>query len=424
MLLANVNRYRTQLVKEGETVELQHSQVGYPIKLWNRHLIWMLLIQTITAFAYNGYVPLIPFIQQEFVLTKTQVGYLTSAVFLGSSLIAIPSGVVVDRIGVRKTILIFCSVVTFVLFFFSFATHYYLVLVLLFLLGIGYGGITPVTNRGIMEHFPISNRGTAMGIKQTGVPLGITLAALVLPYIAASYGWKISLLCISIILFGLTITHFRYYHDQQVLIKRSPKYQMMNNLKLIISNKKLVKLSAVIIFFIWIQLSMATYLVIYLVEDIQKSLVFASISLAFLQIGGILGRVGWGYISDHFFDRKRGGVLALIGILSGIMLGILGFLDSRAIEVFILFLALCLGITTQGWNGIFVIMMSEIADREHIGLASGFGLTTVYLGAVIGTPLSGWIIDMTGTFRTMWWVIGLFIFGISIVVYYLKFDNR
>ena len=189
-------------------MESQHRQDHHPLKLWNRHLIWLLLIQTITAFAYNGYVPLIPFIQQEFVLTKTQVGYLTSAVFLGSSLIAIPSGVIVDRIGVRKTLLIFCSVVTFVLFFFFIATNYFLVLVLLFLLGMGYGGITPGTNRGIMEYFPITNRGTAMGIKQTGVPLGIALAALVLPTIATSYGWKISLFSVSIILFGLTFVTF------------------------------------------------------------------------------------------------------------------------------------------------------------------------------------------------------------------------
>ena len=103
------------------------------------------------------------------------------------------------------------------------------------------------------------------------------------------------------------------------------------------------------------------------------------------------------------------------------MLAVLGFLDTGVLGVFVLLLSLCLGMTTQGWNGIFVIMMSEAVDRQHVGLASGFGLTAVYLGAVVGTPLSGLIIDVTDNFHLMWWVMSLFIFGISVVIKYLKF---
>lgn len=391
------------------------------INVFNKYLVWLLLIQSIAALAYYGYVPLIPFMEVEFGLNKIQIGWMTSAVFLGSSLIAIPSGLITDKFGSQKSLFMFSLLILFVILAFYISNSFSLILVLLFLLGTGYGGITPGTNKSIMENFNQYNRGTAMGIKQMGVTLGSTVGTLVLPILANQFGWRNSLLSIAILLILICLFHFK------VLEKKEVNYQKINLIhttKVLLKNKKLLQIIFIIIFFIWVQLSVMTYLVLYLNESRGVPLSFALICLALLQFGGVIGRAGWGFVSDQFFNQQRGIVLALIGLISGILMITLIIIPNNFQLIFVATLSLFLGITTQGWNGIFVLMISEVVKREQIGLASGIGLAVVYLGAIFGTPLSGWLIDITGQFEIMWIICGCIIFLTGLLTIILKLDTK
>lgn len=389
--------------------------------IWNRYLVWVSLIQTLTSLVFYGYVPLIPLIQSEFSLSKSEIGWMTSAVFFGSSFIAIPSGLIADRIGTRKTLFTFCLFLALVLFSFFFVQSFHVILLLLFLVGIGYGGITPGTNKTVMEKFTISNRGTAMGIKQTGVPLGSTFGTILLPVFANYYGWRNSLLAVSIFLFLLCLFHFKVFQESkaEANIENS---KGIKEIKELLKNKRLLSLIAIIIFFIWIQLSTVTYLVLFINEELERSLVFSTFCLTLLLVGGVIGRLCWGFISDNFFFRRRGIVLTLIGGLSGLFMLGMGFINPAFFGWFILLLTLLLGITTQGWNGMFVLIISEVVKRHQVGLASGIGLTVVYIGAILGTPLSGMIIDLTGNYEVMWNIAGITILIVSIITYFIKLD--
>ncbi len=401
-------------MKIASTEVIEHPSV------WNKYLIWLLLIQTTTALAYYGYVPLIPLIEKEFTLSNVQIGWMTSAVFLGSSLIAIPSGILTDKIGSRMSLFIFNLLLVIVIFSFYISNSFYIVLCLLFLLGIGYGGITPGTNKSIMEKFDIYNRATAMGIKQMGVTLGSTIGTLLLPILANQFGWRISLLSICIFLILICTLHFKVFDRDE---PSKDKVNFMVNIKEIFQNKKLLKIIFVIVFFIWVQLSVMTYLVLYINETVNKPISFALLCLATLQIGGVIGRGCWGTISDRFFNRNRGGILAIIGLLSGLLVCGLGFMNENFPFIPILLVSLFLGITTQGWNGMFVVMISEVVNSKQIGLASGVGLAVVYSGAIFGTPLSGWIIDISGNYETLWYICGIAIFLTGIISKFLKLDE-
>jgi MFS transporter, ACS family, hexuronate transporter len=388
-------------------------------RIFNKYLIWLLLIQTMTSLAYYGYVPLIPLMEKEFYLTNTQVGWMTSAVFLGSSLIAIPSGIITDKFGARKSLFSFCLLIIFVIFSFYISNSFSVILVLLFLLGTGYGGITPGTNKSIMENFNQLNRGTAMGIKQMGVSLGSTLGTLILPMLANQFGWRNSLLSVAILLILICLFHFKVFEEK---VFHYQKINILESIKELFKNKRLLRIISVIIFFIWVQLSVMTYLVLYLHESKSISLSFSLLCLALLQIGGVIGRASWGVISDQLFNQRRGGILGLIALISGFLVISLGIVSENIPLLLVAIISLLLGITTQGWNGIFVLMISEVVRKEQIGLASGIGLAVVYSGAIFGTPLSGWIIDYTGKFETMWIICGIAIFLIGLISLLLKLD--
>ena len=47
----------------------------------------------------------------------------------------------------------------------------------IFVMGLGYGLVNPVTAKGVINWFEPKRRASAMGIKQTGMPLGGMLAS-------------------------------------------------------------------------------------------------------------------------------------------------------------------------------------------------------------------------------------------------------
>ncbi|WP_144319760.1 MFS transporter [Geobacillus sp. Y412MC52] len=62
---------------------------------------WLLLTQIMVDFVGRSLALLSPLIENDLHLSKVQVGMLMSALFLGQSLISLPSGYWVDRVGSR-----------------------------------------------------------------------------------------------------------------------------------------------------------------------------------------------------------------------------------------------------------------------------------------------------------------------------------
>lgn len=391
--------------------------------MWTKNLIWILIIQTMTALSYYGYNSIIPFIQQEFMLSKLEVGYMTSAMFFGSSISSIPSGFLTDRIGFKCTLIMFSFILIIILSSFLFASKYLFLICLLVIFGVGYGGITPATNRGIMDNFSLKNRGTAMGIKQMGVPLGVVIATFALPLLAKLFSWRISLfitgnsLLLVVILYKI-ITH-----------SKASKSHISNQgffyiLKKTVSDKKVILLSLIVSYYMAVQVSVTTFIIIYLYQAIDFSLFVSTLCLAFVYCGGIFGRVTWGYISDNFFNRKRKTILVFIGVISGLILFLFGLISLIPSFLFAVILSFFLGFTTQGWNGIFFIMLSEIGSKSDVGLTSGVGLTITNSGAILGAPLSGIIVDISGSYQIMWWILATIMLGVALLTYSIRIKNH
>ena len=72
-----------------------------------------------------------------------------------------------------------------------------------FLAGLGYSFLNPASSIGVMTWFHRDERATAMGIKQTGVPSGGVLAAILAPSLVLLIGWRGSLAALGIFNFAL-----------------------------------------------------------------------------------------------------------------------------------------------------------------------------------------------------------------------------
>jgi MFS family permease len=131
-----------------------------------------------------------PLVQDEFHLTKTQVGYLTSA-FLGFYMIAAPFvGPLADRYS-RKLIIVlgamFWSGVTLL----TALTHTYgQLLVRHTLVGVGEATFVTIAPTFVADLFSEDKRGRILGVFYLAIPVGSAAGYLIGGSLAPIYGWR------------------------------------------------------------------------------------------------------------------------------------------------------------------------------------------------------------------------------------------
>jgi len=138
---------------------------------------------------------LMPFIQPELGLNNTQVGLLSSGLSLTWALSAFGIGVLSDRTGSRKRLLILATLAFSVCSFGSgLATGFALLLMTRMLMGAAEGGVMPISQSLIATDVDPRYRGLAMGISQgfASSLMGSFVAPVLLVAFAEAYGWRSS----------------------------------------------------------------------------------------------------------------------------------------------------------------------------------------------------------------------------------------
>jgi MFS family permease len=122
-------------------------------------------------------------------LTLTEVGLLVAAPTAGLVLALYLWGAAADRWGERTVIAAGLGAATLCLAVAARAAHGTVALgLLLVLAGAGGASVYSASGRLVMGWFSAKERGLAMGIRQTSTPLGMGVAALAMPPLAADHG--------------------------------------------------------------------------------------------------------------------------------------------------------------------------------------------------------------------------------------------
>ncbi len=372
--------------------------------------------------------PLASFIRDEYGVSRAQLGLLTSTLYLASILVAVPSGILVDRVGAR-IMLILCLLIMGLSFCLIFvASTFWLVIAFTALSGIGYGVINQASSKGILLWFPRKRRATAMGIKQMGVTLGGALSAVLIPIIALGSSWRWSALIIGVLMLLMAFVSGGFYRERPEkisgMMETNQETHGKNNLFMnFISNPILLIVVLVMPFMAFSQSSVAAFLVLYLDEKIGLSLGLAGSCLTIAMIAGTAGRIVWGLISDICFhgDRIRPAfILSLIGALS---LGGIGLIHAETNVYTIFILSAFIGFTTIGWNALLMILGAELVVPELVGSYMGIFISIAFVGIVTGPPAFGYLADTFG-YRTAWTVLSITSFLSSAGFAYMYFLQR
>lgn len=369
------------------------------------------LAQWSNALVAQAIPPLAPLFQPELGLTKSQVGMFASATFAGSWVVLILSGSLSDRFGVRRMLFAGQMLMAAPMMMMSVTASFVQAVIIMFLAGLGRGTVLPASTKAIMDWFPPRSRATAMGMKQTGMPVAGLVTAVVLPAVALTLGWRYAVALVGILIVVGGVTTGMVYRDVEKPVETAGrKPDLMADIRVLARNPNLWILGMVSVLFVATQLSVITYLPLYLKEVVLLSvipdeparIVAAGGYLAVAHAGGIFGRVFWGVVSDRVFGGRRMLVLSLVATISGAALFALAYASTGYPLWTLTILAFVLGIGAIGWNGIHQTAMVELAGRAHAATGVGMMMSLSQVGLVAGPPIFGLIVDVSHSYQTAW----------------------
>jgi ACS family hexuronate transporter-like MFS transporter len=129
-------------------------------------------------------------IQDELGLTTVQYSEITSAFLVSSTIMYAVSGRLVDRLGTRRSFLLFVSGWSLANMLHVFARTALQFSFFRFLLGAAESGNFPTGVKVVAEWFPMRERALAVGIFNAGSAVGAALAAPIVSGVALLWGWR------------------------------------------------------------------------------------------------------------------------------------------------------------------------------------------------------------------------------------------
>jgi MFS family permease len=379
----------------------------------------------IGAVAQYGINTLAPFYQQDLDLSRAQIGLFFTAFYSGLAGLSYGAGRLADRLGVRVTILSGHLAVGLWTIAASFAPSFGWAFVSFFLAGLGYSFLNPASTKGVMGWFYRDERATAMGIKQTGVPAGGVVAALIAPSLVLLIGWREALAGLGImnLLFGFFFwSLWREPPTEAESMETTAPEPEETKSSLRVWNLLTVSFGTALL--LVGQMALITYVPLFLKETLGLTAYWASQALALTQAGGMTGRIGWGVVSDRLFHGRRKIVLILIGVLSVALTSALGSVGQATPIWIVLLLIFLAGLCMVGYQGVSYALIGEIAGKARTGSALGIVITVNSVGTIFGTPLFGRLVDVTDSYSIAWNALsGTILLGILALTFFLREPN-
>ena len=267
-------------------------------------------------------------------------------------------------------------------------------------MGLGYGLVSPATSQVLMRFTPPARRNLIFSVKQTGVPLGGMAAGGLAPAIAVWVGWQWALAvnAVALAILLVLMQRGRAYWDND----RDPQAQWIadpyGGLAMVWRNRALRYFGIAGAAYVVMQLALLTFTVIFFVEEMKLGLVQAGFILMASQMGGVAGRLFWGWVADALHDCFKalallGAVMTVTTLLCLTITPAWPLLASSA-------LFFVLGTTASGWNGAFLAEVARLAPAQSVSAATGGSLFLVNIGKFLGPILFTLAYQLTGSYSS------------------------
>ncbi len=254
--------------------------------------------------------------------------------------------------------------------------------------GIGSAATNSASGRVVVGWFPPERRGFAMGIRQTGQPLGVGLAAATVAVIAHSHGIGPALwvptgaAALAALLVAIVVL-------DPPRPARSAGGAAVNPYR---TDRFLARIHGASVLLVVPQFLVWTFGLTWLVEGLGWAPGVAGLVIAGTQVAGAAARIGAGWVSDRLGSRMRpmrsvavvaAATMALLGLAAGLAD------DSTLLGALAVLLLVVASAVTVADNGLAFTAVAERAGPFWSGRALGLQNTAQHVAAVAVPPLAG-----------------------------------
>lgn len=362
-------------------------------------LLATLFIQAMVAMALLTLPVMAPVAAKDLGVSPAMVGFYVSITYAGAMFASLTSGTTVSRFGpirVSQLGLFVCAVGL------CLCASAWLPMVALgaLLIGLGYGPITPASSQILARTTAPEQMGLVFSIKQTGVPVGAMMAGAIVPslMLAINWQWSMVMVALACVISALLAQPMR--KDSDDLRQANLPFQMgtlTQPIRMVLGHRALATMAACSFMFSMIQMSLTTYLVTYLHDDLSYGLVSAGLLLSVTQMGGIGGRIVWGVVADKWLGAQK--ALALLATLMAFSSLATALLLPQLPIWGVWMVLIVFGASAIGWNGVYLSEVARQAPEGKASVATGGTLTFTFLGVVIGPPIFGALSTAFGSYR-------------------------
>jgi sugar phosphate permease len=342
-----------------------------------------------------------PFLRDRYGLSLGETGVLISASLAGSVISLVPWGYATDAFGERIVLALGIAGCGVALLAAGGVHAFWPLLALLVAAGLLGASVQSASGRAVMAAFPPEQRGLALGIRQTAIPIAGFAVSIAVPHVArAGTGWGFATLGVACLVAAVV---------GGIVIADAPVPEGGGTVDAPLRDSRLWRIALGSAFVVAPQMCVVGFTVLLLHDHRGLSAGRAGLVLAVVQLFGIAGRIGSGRWSD--VTRSRLGPLRLIALADAVLVLVAAALLDAPLAALVPMLVVA-GALSMSWNGLAFAAAIEVAGHRRSGVAIGLqqtvlnGFGAVYPGvfgalvaatswpvgfvAVATLPLAGW----------------------------------
>ncbi|MFZ7802551.1 MFS transporter [Bacillus thuringiensis] len=404
---------------DGGIIVLMEERVNSTYK-WVM-LILAIVAQTTATLITYGVGAFALFWKEEYALTNTEGGLLVSVVNIGPLFCMLFVGRLLDQYNEKLLISISSFLLGGSFLLTNMVNGFNGLLFVLLLVGTFYSVSQPGGSKVIMKWFRKENRGLAIGIRQAGIPIGGTLAGVLIPFLTIKYNMAYavnSIACICIIGGFLFFIFYKEPYIQEKVKQERIKLSFWMQLKEVMCKKELYAIYITGICMISLQMVLVGHFIKFLVTEQSITPILAGKVFSVMFFSGMVGRVILAATSDLFYKGNRRTPLFITVCISIFFILIL-VMSIHTITNVLYGVSALLGFFSIGWFSLFIAEVSESASEESVGMTVSFALTLNQIAIIVAPALFGYIVDKKG--YTYAWLCIVVLLTISAVSLYRKY---
>lgn len=340
-------------------------------------------------------------LQQAFSIGAAQFANIGSMYFYAYFIMQIPSGILADKLGPKKTVSVFSILAAIGSVIFGLAPNIVVAYIGRFLVGIGVSVVFICLIKIQSRWFYSRNFALMIGFAGLAANLGAVLAQTPLVIATQKFGWRNTFIYMGLAMVFFAVLTMLFVKDDpkdmglpgmDELENRptiSTNIKVMPALKSVMSNKRTWVISlAYIGIYTGYVVFLGTFGVSFLMQAYSLTKVQAANYVISAVIGSAVSGLVIGYLSDRFKNRKIPLVLSCVLTLLGWIILIYTRMPLALLTPFLFVFGFVMSGFTMCWT-----VGNEVNDRRLSGMATGVVNCTGFLGAAVIPVVMGNILD-------------------------------